>query len=363
MTDLQLLSPITLGAHRLANRVVMGPMTRSRADEHHAPTDLAATYYAQRASAGLIISEGAQVSPQGRGYPGTPGLHDAPQLEGWRKVTEAVHAAGGLIFAQLWHVGRVSHSSLQPGGALPVAPSAIPATGKLYTAAGPVDYETPRALETPEIEAIVAQFRAAAAFALEAGFDGVEVQAANGYLLDQFLRDGSNQRTDRYGGSVENRIRFLTEVVDAVLDAVEPDRLGVRLSPTHPWNGMSDSDPQALFGKAAAALAARRLAYLHLVQNDTPGFDWSALKAAFGGPVIAAGGYDRARAEAAVRAGEADLVAFGEPFIANPDLVQRFRLDAPLAQADRTTYYAGGARGYTDYPALARTLQSVFDIG
>jgi N-ethylmaleimide reductase len=351
MTDLELLSPISLGAHTLANRVVMGPMTRSRADERHAPTNLAATYYAQRASAGLIISEGAQVSPQGRGYPGTPGLHDARQLPGWRKVTDAVHAAGGLIFAQLWHVGRVSHSSLQPGGALPVAPSAIPAAGKLYTAAGPVDYETPRALETLEIEAIVDQFRAAAAFALDAGFDGVEVQAANGYLVDQFLRDGSNQRIDAYGGSVENRIRFLTEVVDAVLEVVEPDRVGVRLSPTHPWNGMSDSDPQGLFGQAAAALAARDLAYLHLVQNDAPGFDWSALKTAFGGPVILAGGYDRARAEAALRAGEADLVAFGEPFIANPDLVQRFKLDAPLAQADRATYYAGGARGYTDYPA------------
>lgn len=353
MPDLKLLTAASLrGGLDLPNRVVMGPMTRSRADDLGAPSSLTATYYAQRASAGLIVSEGAQISPQGRGYPGTPGLHDAAQLKGWRRVTDAVHAAGGRIFAQLWHVGRVSHSSLQPGGGLPIAPSAIPAEGKLYTAAGPVEYETPRALETSEVAAVVAQFRAAARGALEAGFDGVEIQAANGYLIDQFLRDGSNRRNDQYGGAVENRLRFLLKVTDAVLQAVEPARVGVRLSPLHPWNGMSDSDPQALFTEAAAQLGRRELSYLHLVQSAEPAFDWSALKAAFGGPVILAGGFDRARAELALQNGEADFVAFGEPFIANPDLVARFRNDAPLAAGDKATFYSGGARGYTDYPTL-----------
>ena len=348
---MSLFSPFRLGDLSLRNRVVMGPMTRSRAGAGEAPTELAAAYYAQRAGAGLIVSEGAQVSAQGRGYPGTPGLHTPEQRLGWRLVTDAVHAAGGRIFAQLWHVGRVSHSSLQPAGGLPVAPSALAAAGKLYTASGMVEYETPRALETEEISAVVDQFRLAAAVARDAGFDGVEIQAANGYLIDQFLRDGSNRRVDGYGGPPINRARLLTEVIDAVLGELPANRVGVRLSPTHPLSGMADSDPQATFGVVTKRLAIYGLGYLHLVQTDGD-FDWRALRNAFAGPVILAGGYDKAKAQAALAAGDADLVAFGEPFIANPDLVERLRLDAPLAQADRATYYAGGVRGYTDYPAL-----------
>lgn len=358
-----LLSPIQLGPLSLPNRVAMAPMTRSRADAAGNPTPLMADYYAQRASAGLIITEGVVISPQGRGYPNTPGLFTDEQAAGWSRIVEAVHGAGGRIFAQLWHVGRVSHPSLQPDGALPVAPSALAADGALYTAEGMKDYVTPRALELGEIAGVVDQFRAAAVLARRAGFDGVELHAANGYLIDQFLRDGSNRRTDRYGGSVENRTRFLREVVEAVSGVYGAGRVGVRISPLFAMLGMRDSAPGPTFRHVASALRALDLAYLHVVENRGGKFDWRALRSEFGGRYVANGGYDRDGAAAAIRAGDADVVAFGAPFIANPDLVERFRQGAPLQSGDRATYYGGGARGYTDYPALGAETRSEIPAG
>lgn len=347
-----LLSPIRVGPLSLPTRVVMAPMTRNRADVVGNPTSIMAKYYEQRAGAGLIVSEGVVISPQGKGYPNTPGIFTDEQEVGWTKIVARVHDAGGRIFAQLWHVGRLSHPSLQPGGALPVAPSAIAATGELYTADGKKHYLVPRALETGEIAGIVEDFRRAAERAKRAGFDGVELHGANGYLIDQFLRDGSNERTDRYGGSLENRTRFLLEVVEAVSSVFGAGRVGVRLSPLGSNHGMHDSDPATTFRYAAAALRPFGLAYLHVVEKRGEPFDWRALRSAFGGPYVANGGYDRDSAVAAIVAGNADLVSFGAPFIANPDLVNRFRIGAQLNAADRATYYAGGTRGYTDYPAL-----------
>lgn len=347
-----LLSPIQLGSLWLPNRVAMAPMTRSRADAVGNPTTIMAEYYVQRASAGLIITEGVVVSPQGKGYPNTPGIHTAEQVDGWSRITSAVHSAGGRIFAQLWHVGRASHPSLQPGGALPVAPSALAPAGQLYTAEGMKQYVIPRALELGEIAGVVDQFRAAAVLAKRAGFDGVEIHGANGYLIDQFLRDGSNQRTDRYGGPIENRVRILLEVVDAVSGVYGADRVGVRISPLFPMLGMHDSAPESTFRYVAAALSVYDLAYLHVFEDRSGAFDWRALRSAFGGPYVANGGYDRDSAGIAVQAGFADIVSFGTSFIANPDLVERFRLDAPLQSGDRATYYGGDARGYTDYPVL-----------
>jgi N-ethylmaleimide reductase len=311
-----------------------------------------AEYYEQRASAGLIISEGVVISPQGKGYPNTPGIFTDDQEAEWRKIVDAVHDAGGRLFAQLWHVGRVSHPSLQPDGALPVAPSAIAATGQLYTPEGMKSFVVPRALETREIAGIVEHFRQAAARAKRAGFDGVELHGANGYLIDQFLRDGSNKRTDRYGGSLENRTRFLLEIVEAVSSVYGAERVGVRLSPLGSIHGMHDSAPETTFRYAAGSLRPFGLAYLHVIETRDEAFDWRALRSAFGGPYVANGGYDRDGAAAAIRAGDADLVSFGAPFIANPDLVDRFRAGAQLATGDRATYYSGGARGYTDYPTL-----------
>jgi N-ethylmaleimide reductase len=347
-----LLSPVRLGPFTLPNRVVMAPMTRSRADATGNPTAIMADYYRQRASAGLIITEGVVISPPGKGYPNTPGLFTGEQVRGWARVVDAVHGAGGRVFAQLWHVGRVSHPSLQPDGALPVAPSALAAPGELYTSEGMKPYVAPRALETDEIPEVVDQFRQAAVLARQAGFDGVELHAANGYLIDQFLRDGSNQRTDRYGGSVANRARLLLEVVEAVSGVYGADRVGVRLSPLFSMLGMSDSAPETTFRHAASALGAFDLAYLHVVERRGAAFDWRALRSAFGGRYIANGGYDRDSAEAAIGAAQADLVAFGTPFIANPDLVERFRRGARPSTGDRATYYSGDARGYTDYPTL-----------
>ncbi len=352
-----LFQPARLGALSLPNRVIMAPMTRSRADSAGVQTPLAATYYAQRATAGAIITEATQVSRQGQGYAWTPGIHDEAQVEAWRRVTEAVHAAGGRILAQLWHVGRISHESFQPGGGRPVAPSAIRPEGKAFTEAGFVDFPEPRALETDEIPGIVADFRRGAENAKRAGFDGVEIHGANGYLIDQFLRDGANRRTDRYGGSVANRVRFLEEVTQAVVDAWGGgERVGVRVSPISPFNTMSDSDPQALFGHVAEALNAFGLAFLHVVEplpGQEGGFDPGALRRAFRGAYIANNGYDRARAEAVLREGRADFVAFGTPYIANPDLVARLRSGAALATPERATFYGGDAKGYTDYAALA----------
>ena len=341
----------------LKNRVVMAPLTRSRAAKGNVPTALNALYYAQRASAGLIVSEATQVSPQGQGYIATPGIHSDEQIGGWSLVTKAVHVTGGHIVLQLWHVGRISHPSFQPAGGLPVAPSAIRPEAQAFTEMGFQPIPTPRALKTEEIPGIVEEYAQAARNALAAGFDGVEVHAANGYLIDQFLRDRTNRRTDRYGGSIENRARFLAEVVDAVAAAVGTERVGVRISPGNMQNDIADSDPQALFSYVASQLAARRLAYLHVIEGDTSGnpvppFDYRALKRLFGGLVIVNNRFDKRRANAAIADGDADLVAFGKLFIANPDLVIRFLLDAPLMPVNRDTLYGGGEAGYTDYPML-----------
>lgn len=354
-----LLTPFQLGPYTLPNRVIMAPLTRNRAGAGNVPTPLNALYYAQRASAGLIISEASQISPQGMGYPGTPGIHSPEQVAGWRLVTEAVHGRGGLIFLQLWHVGRISHPDLQPDGALPVAPSAIAAAGKAMTYQGMQPYVTPRALDLAEIPSLVEQYRQAARHAQAAGFDGVEIHAANGYLLDQFLRNGTNQRTDLYGGPVVNRARLLLEVTEAVAEIWGADRVGVRLSPGGTFNSMTDSDPKATFGYAVSALNSFGLSYLHLRETNAADLrhggavtPTSYLRSLFDGPLMVNDSYDQDRAQQVISAQEADLVAFGVPFIANPDLPERFRRRAPLNDADEATFYGGDTRGYTDYPSL-----------
>jgi N-ethylmaleimide reductase len=351
-------SPVKLGDVELPNRILMAPMTRNRAAAGNVPTALNATYYSQRASAGLIISEATQVTPQGVGYPNTPGIHSDEQVEGWREVTRAVHAQGGRIFLQLWHVGRISHPELQPGGVLPVAPSAIAPEGNAMTYTGFKPFVVPRALDAAEIPAVVQQFGEGARRARAAGFDGVEVHAANGYLIDQFLRSGSNTRSDEYGGPVEHRLRFLLEVTAAVCEAWGGGgRVGVRLSPTGAFNSMRDDDPMATFTAAAAALDRFSLAYLHVVEARPIAaglpFVTPAMRAAFHGPLVLNGGFDRDTAEAALRRGEGDAVAFASLYLANPDLPERFAAGAPLNALDRATMYGGGAAGYTDYPALA----------
>jgi N-ethylmaleimide reductase len=360
-----LLTPLRLGPYTLRNRMVMAPMTRSRAGAGNVPTPLTATYYEQRASAGLIVSEGSQVSPQGVGYPSTPGIHSDEQVAAWKEVTAAVHANGGRIFLQLWHVGRISHPSFQPDGALPVAPSAIAAQGQARTPSGPQPFPTPRALETAEIPAVVEQFAEGARRALEAGFDGVEIHGANGYLIDQFLRDGSNRRTDEYGGPVESRVRFLLEVTQAAARVWGPQRVGVRLSPLGAFNDMSDSDPEALFGHAAAELGRFDLAYLHAAMLPaalTPGSpDHSmarVLREKFRGPLILNGGFNRETGDAVLAAGLADLVSFGTLFLANPDLPERFAEGTPLNPPNQSTFYGGGAAGYIDYPTRHVVLAS-----
>lgn len=349
----RLFESFPLGPLNLTSRIVMAPMTRSRA-VGNLPNDLMVTYYQQRASAGLILTEATQVSPRGVGYPNTPGIHDAEQVAGWRKITDAVHAAGGRIFLQLWHVGRISHPSMQPDGALPVGPSPIAASGQIYTATGMQDFVAPRALSLDEIPGIVAEFASGARHASDAGFDGVEIHGANGYLLDQFLRDGTNRRTDAYGGPVENRARLMVEVTEAVAKVWGADRVGVRLSPTSGFNSMSDSDPRATFTHAAARLGALKIAYLHVIEPLGQELRLAAdLKQAFGGVFMLNGGYTAQAADAALAAGEADLISFGVPFIGNPDLPRRFAENLPLAQANPKLYYTPGARGYIDYPALA----------
>ena len=357
------------GDLELANRIVMAPLTRNRSP-NAIPPDIAQTYYAQRASAGLLITEATAISHQGQGYSDVPGLYGSEQLDSWKKVTHAVHEKGGKIVVQLWHVGRVSHTKLQPEGGKPVAPSAITAKTKtvLIEDGVPTFVETsePRALDADEIPGIVHTFQAAARNAVEtAGFDGVEIHGANGYLLDQFLKDGSNQRTDDYGGSIENRARLLLEVTRAVADAIGGGKTGIRLSPVTPANDVNDSRPQALFEYVVKQLASLNLSYIHIIEGATGGpreiedrpFDYKALKAAYRaaggkGAWMVNNGYDRELAEKAVADG-ADLVAFGKPYIANPDLVERLRAKAPLNTPDQKTFYGGREKGYTDYPAMA----------
>ncbi len=352
-----LFTPIEVGQLTLNNRIAMAPLTRSRAGSGNVPTQLTALYYAQRASAGLIISEATQISPDGQGYISTPGIHSKEQIEGWRCVTKAVHIAGGRIVLQLWHVGRISHPSFQPGGVAPIAPSAIKPNVQAFTAEGFQPVPTPRAMDISETPAIVERYAQAARNAMAAGFDGVEIHAANGYLIDQFLRDQTNKRTDRYGGSIENRSRFLMEVVDAVTAAVGAEVTGIRISPQNGQNDIADSNPQALFNYVAGQLSGKGLAYLHIIEGDTggvpvPPFDYMKLKTLFGGLVIANNGFDKVRANEALAEGRADLIAFGKPFISNPDLVIRMFLDAPLMPANRETFYGGSEQGYTDYPML-----------
>jgi N-ethylmaleimide reductase len=345
-------SPVQIGPYTLRNRMVMAPMTRSRAIAGNVPSELAVTYYSQRASAGLIVTEGTQVSPQGVGYMGTPGIHEEEQIAGWRRVTDAVHEKGGRIFAQLWHVGRVSHPLLQPDGALPVAPSAIAAEGQTYTMEGPKALATPRALELDEIPGVIEQFAHGARNALASGFDGVEIHGANGYLVDQFLRSGTNQRTDAYGGPVENRARFLLEVTEAVAGVWGADRVGVRLSPISAFNTMSDSDPAATFGHAAGVLDRFGLAYLHIVEpvGSPAPLVAPVVRAAFHGPLMLNGGYSLESGNAALAAGEADLISFGVLFLSNPDLPERFAEGSALNAVDQGTFYQGGEKGYIDYP-------------
>ncbi|MBK1726091.1 alkene reductase [Halorhodospira neutriphila] len=363
-TNDPLFQPLELGALTLPNRIVMAPLTRARAGQPgDVPTAMNACYYAQRASTGLIIGEATQVSQQGQGYAYTPGIYTQEQIAGWRQVTEAVHAAGGRIHAQLWHVGRISHPELQPGGALPVAPSAIqPEGAQVFISAesGMVDIPTPRALETEEIPGIVEQFRQGAENAWAAGFDGVEIHAANGYLLDQFLRSGSNARTDAYGGSVDNRIRLPLEVIEAVKGVWPRERIGVRVSPTGSFNSMHDADPVATFGAFARAVEGTRIAYIEVVEDSFQGNHETgrpepvidAIRSAFSGVYIGNGAYTADEARERMRAGRLDLVSFGRPIIANPDLVERIRRNGPLNEWDSSTFYGGGERGYIDYPRL-----------
>jgi N-ethylmaleimide reductase len=343
-----------LGDMALANRMVMAPMTRNRASNQGLVPAMMVAYYQQRAAAGLIISESAPVSAQGVGYPNTPGLFTESQAESWEPLVAAVHAEGGYIFAQLQHCGRISHSSLQVDNTLPVAPSALRPKGQAVTYTGMQDFETPRAMDTHEILLIVEQFRMGAEMAKRAGFDGVEVHGANGYIIDQFLRDGSNQRSDAYGSSVENRIRLLSEVLDAVCTVWPVDRVGVRLSPENTFNSMSDSNPQAHFIYFTEQLSARNLAYLHILEgdmmNEESQIDYPALRAKFSGTYIANNGYDLEKAQMKIANDDTSLVAFGIPFLANPDLVYRYRENLPLNEADPSTFYGGNEVGYTDYP-------------
>ncbi|KMN09620.1 alkene reductase [Pseudomonas helleri] len=358
MTEKTLFEPYALGHLTLANRIVMAPLTRNRAGKGFVPSEFAPEYYGQRASAGLLISEATQISQQGQGYQDTPGIYSPAQIDGWRAVTDAVHAMGGRIFAQLWHVGRISHVDLQPDGGAPVAPSALRAESKTFVNNSFVDVSEPRALELEELPGIINDFRQAAANAIKAGFDGVEIHGANGYLLDQFAKDGANLRDDAYGGSIVNRARLLLEVASAVASEIGPQRTGIRISPVSPANGITSSDPQAQFDYIVDQLSALDLVYLHVVEGATGGprdvapFDYAGLRRRFKNTYIANNGYDLALAKQQLAENKADLFAFGRPFIANPDLVERLKTGAPLAELDPNTLYGGGAAGYIDYPTL-----------
>jgi N-ethylmaleimide reductase len=361
-TDASILfTSFNLASLSLKNRLVMAPLTRNRATQgSDAPQKLNAEYYAQRASSGLIISEATQISPTAKGYAWTPGIYSAEQIAGWKLVTQAVHANGGKIFAQLWHVGRISHPSLQPEGRAPVAPSAIAPIGqKTFIENGTfADIGQPRALRLEEIPKIIADYRQAAKNAIKAGFDGVEIHAANGYLIQQFLSDGVNQRSDAYGGSVRNRLRFALEVVEAITSEIGGSRTGIRLSPVGAVNGIIETEPTRVYNLLVRELNRFNLAYVHMIEGTTQGtrdfegFDFQALRKEFKGAWMVNNNYTRELAIQAISSGYADLVAFGRLFIANPDLVERFRQNAPLNEADRSTFYGGSAKGYTDYPTL-----------
>jgi len=359
-----LYDPLSLGPLTMSNRMAMAPLTRSRANERFEPTDLVVTYYAQRASAGLLITEATQVCQQGQGYMATPGIYAEGQVQAWKKVVDAVHTKGGKICLQLWHVGRISHTYFQPNNDAPVAPSAIRANAKSFIPSGLEDTSMPRELSIAEIQELVQIYRRAAENAKQAGFDMVEVHGANGYLIDQFLRDKTNHRQDAYGGSIENRSRFLLEIVDAICQVYPSQAVGVRISPSSTFNDIDDSAPFTLFSHVAKALGQRGLGYLHLIEGMTggprdvrPEVDNAALLATFknagGHLTMVNNGYTKEMAEAAVASGHADIVAFGVPFLANPDLVSRFRNGYPLNTPDQSTFYAGGEKGYTDYPVYA----------
>ncbi len=362
VTTSPLLAPISVGAYRLTSRIVMAPMARARSGIDRAPQAIVEEYYAQRASAGLIITEACHVSPFSVSRPGTSALHTEAQRDAWRGVVDAVHARGGTIFVQLYHLGRKQHASLLPNGVMPAGPSAIPAGGTAQTTKGMEPFSPPRALELAEIPGIVGEFRQAALNAQAAGFDGIEVHGANGYLVDQFMRDSTNRRTDEYGGPIENRLRFLTEVLDAVGGVFGMDRVGVKISPHFTGDNIDDSDPRGLFGAVAELLAARGVAYLHVVEGPvlntmvSPKRDEDRLlpylRSRFGGPVIANGGYDQESADRLLARGDADLVSFGELFIANPDLVARFALAASLNPLKKEFVWTGGPNGYVDYPSI-----------
>lgn len=356
-----LFQPLQLGAIAIPNRIIMAPLTRARAGESRIPNDLMVEYYTQRATAGLIISEATQISEQAAGWTQSPGIHTPEQVAGWQKITQAVHEKGGKIVLQLWHMGRASHPDFQPGGALPVSSSAVKPAGDIHTPKGKKPHVTPRALTLEEIPGVVQQYVTATRNAKAAGFDGVEIHAANGYLIDQFLRDGVNQRTDAYGGSIENRARFLLAVTEAVVNEWSSDRVGVRLSPYNPFNDMKDSNPIATFTYAASALNQFNLAYLHILEAlpghflALEGVEPAApyMRREFKNPIILNGGYDAQTGAAAINNHQTDAIAYGIPFIANPDLVKRFHQGAPLNQPDPNTFYSHEPEGYIDYPFLA----------
>jgi len=358
MSSSKLFEPYKLGAVTLTNRAVMAPLTRNRAVAGFVPNPLAIEYYGQRASAGLLITEASQISQQGQGYQDTPGIYSKEQVAGWRKVTDRVHERGGHIYIQLWHVGRISHTSLQPNNGVPVAPSAIQAKTKTFVGGAFADVSAPRALELSEIPGIIDDFKRASANAIEAGFDGVEIHGANGYLLDQFAKDGSNKRTDAYGGSIENRARLMLEVSKAVSAEIGSSRTGIRIWPVTPANDVIDSNPQPLFDHIVDGLNALKLVYIHVIEGATGGprdnapFDYDSLRKRFSGTYIANNGHDFKLATDVLDKNKADLIAFGKLFISNPDLVERLKLGAPLNDFDKNTFYGGGAKGYTDYPAL-----------
>jgi len=360
MSTSNLFSAVSIGNMKLKNRMVMAPMTRNRAASGNVPQIMNVEYYRQRASAGLIITEASQVSAQGVGYPRTPGIYNDEQVAGWQKITDAVHAEGGRIYIQLWYCGRISHPDLLPDGQTPVAPSAIKPEGEAVTFEGMKAFVEPHALQGNEILNIVAQYRNAAEKARQAGFDGVEIHAANGYLIDQFLRDGSNQRSDEYGGSTENRMRFLNQIIDAVCEIWHSNQVGIRLSPENSFNSMSDSEPQTHFDYFVTQLQAHDLAYLHVLEGDMisgqRNVDYRALRDAYNGIYIANNGYDKERAQTALAKNDCDLIAFGTPFLANPDLVYRYQNNLPLNEPDPVTFYGGDETGYTDYPFAERKV-------
>lgn len=358
MANARMFEPVTIGALQLANRIVMAPLTRSRATSDGVPKDLHVEYYRQRTGAGLIISEATNISVEGRGYAWTPGIYNDEQVTAWKKVTDAVHADGGRIVLQLWHVGRISHPDLQKNGQLPVSASDVKPSGKAFTEEGFKDHVAPRALEESELPRLVQDYVRATRNARAAGFDGVEVHSANGYLLDQFLRDSSNTRTDGYGGSIQNRMRLPLEVLDAVIGAWDAAHVGIRISPVTDLGGSVDSDPQALFNAYVDEIEKRHPIYLHVIEGQTGGdrgkggFDYEALRSRFTGAYMGNNEYDVPLARKRIENGDIDLVCFGKLFISNPDLADRIRLGAPLAEWDQSTFYGGDAHGYTDYPAL-----------